>query len=384
MPDLDPLVTLLAGDCLDRLPGLPLADICYCDPPYGTGRVDLGYDDALSSGPDWVAYMRPRFEAVRQRLAPLGVMFVSIDGEHLVEALTLLDEVWGGRQHHRLAAFTVDGAASGSSRWQSGAPEYLLAYGHRYRLRKAGLIFREPTPGAHTMLDRAATLRGSDEQRQKALQAWIRSLPPGAEIRRQGRGLTDYNQVIGGRVARFASLARPVPGGPRYDVEIVGRRFVAPHNGWRWTEQRMQREIAAGNVHVSPEGATLRQILWLDKQMSGPPPAVLRAQRGAGARALQADVPGPRLLHAKDPAFLARILRWVVGDRPDAVVLDPFAGSGSTAVAVDALNREDGGSRRTILIEERGDVRDVIEKRLSARGLPYSLGRPGPRGHPND
>jgi adenine-specific DNA-methyltransferase len=61
------------------------------------------------------------------------------------------------------------------------------------------------------------------------------------------------------------------------------------------------------------------------------------------------------------------LLRWLVSlhDDDDALILDPFAGSGSTAHAVLSLNREDGGQRRFILVEmERHIAREITAERV--------------------
>ncbi|MNF98972.1 DNA methylase [compost metagenome] len=53
----------------------------------------------------------------------------------------------------------------------------------------------------------------------------------------------------------------------------------------------------------------------------------------------------------KNVGLLDRILKWITGDQPEAIILDSFAGSGTTAHAVLKLNAQDGGNRRFILIE---------------------------------
>jgi hypothetical protein len=75
----------------------------------------------------------------------------------------------------------------------------------------------------------------------------------------------------------------------------------------------------------------------------------------------------------KPVGLLRRILRIAAG--PDALVLDPFAGSGTTARAVMEQNASDGGHRRFVLIEAADRARDLIPRRLAeAPGGPPDYG----------
>ena len=81
---------LLEGDLAGKV------QCAYLDPPYNTGaRFDL-YDDRQRPEA-WLAWMRPRLEAVRGLLAPSGVMFVHIDDKELAPLRMLVDEVFGAQ-----------------------------------------------------------------------------------------------------------------------------------------------------------------------------------------------------------------------------------------------------------------------------------------------
>ncbi len=90
-----------------------------------------------------------------------------------------------------------------------------------------------------------------------------------------------------------------------------------------------------------------------------------------GSTLLRSFIPGlkfpfPKSLHAVEDA-----VRYYVGDNPEAVVLDFFAGSGTTAHAVMRLNRHDGGRRQSIMVTNN-EVSVDEAKSLRAKGL-----RPG-------
>jgi DNA modification methylase len=96
-----------------------------------------------------------------------------------------------------------------------------------------------------------------------------------------------------------------------------------------------------------------------------------------GAHEIQRVVPSqpgvPYPLIPKPVGLLRRILRIAAG--PDALILDPFAGSGTTARAVVEQNASDGGHRRFVLIEAEERARDLIPRRLAeAPGGPPDYG----------
>lgn len=69
-----------------------------------------------------------------------------------------------------------------------------------------------------------------------------------------------------------------------------------------------------------------------------------------GTNILSKLIPGRRFDYPKSLYAVEDTLRFVVGERPDAVILDFFAGSGTTAHAVARLNRQDGGQRQSLLV----------------------------------
>lgn len=86
-----------------------------------------------------------------------------------------------------------------------------------------------------------------------------------------------------------------------------------------------------------------------------------------GSRALRELLGDVSFDYAKSPYAVLDTLRAVVGKNPDALILDFFAGSGTTAHATVLLNSEDGGQRRSILVTNNA-VSDEDEKRLKATG----------------
>lgn len=353
------------------------ADVVVWDGPYGTRRRDLGYDDGRVTG-EWADYLRPRLEATRAVMARTGVLLAFVDEEHHAHLRLLLDEVFGSRGH--LGTVVLDGATTPTARFLSSGHEYVLAYARSVdRLIADGTRWREPRPGAAEVLAAGhaavAARPGDDEAAEAALKAWWAGLPRSHPAR--VKGLLDYNKIRDGHVVRWGPLAKAHPHVAfRYEVlhPVTGRPVVPPPNGWRWTRERMAAEIAAGRVEFGRDETTPpRAVLRLVDTATAPPPSVIRARRGAGARRLASQVPGAAFVYPKDPDVLARMLSWCLP--ADGTILDPFAGSGSTLDAVVSLNERDAGARRCVLVESDAEtVKRVLLPRAAALGAQVTIG----------
>jgi adenine-specific DNA-methyltransferase len=123
---------------------------------------------------------------------------------------------------------------------------------------------------------------------------------------------------------------------------------------------------------IRPDGS---KVVVLPRGRVSRPTTVWRESRhdaGAyGTSLLRSLVPGRRFPFPKSLYLVEDTLRLFVGDKPDAVVLDFFAGSGTTAHAVARLNRQDGGRRQSIMVTNN-EVSADEAKALRSRGL-----RPG-------
>src|ERR1019366_10116542 len=87
-----------------------------------------------------------------------------------------------------------------------------------------------------------------------------------------------------------------------------------------------------------------------------------------GTSLLRALIPGRRFPFPKSLYAVEDTIRFFVNDKPDAVVLDFFGGSGTTVHAVARLNRQDGGRRQAILVTNN-EVSAAEADALRAKGL---------------
>lgn len=365
-------------------------DVVYIDPPYNRGGNDFRYSDARYADPDadasdavyisnidggrhtkWLNFMAPRLHAIRNLMADHGVIFVSINDIELGRLLMLMDEIFDDA--NRIGIITWRGSADNNPSRIVIEHEYIVCYAKSIKW----VSKQWSTP--------------SDEVKD-ALLAQYETICAETndfnERKRRWQQLMRTNREAVGRLASYTELdpdrgpyqgARrvhnPKPGGYVYGVcehgvvEPTDRRsYAMPLNGYRFPAETMQRHIEQGLIVFPSKRDQIVQMKDFLTDYRGTLRSVLDIDARAGSYRLKAlfgkDFDGFR--NAK-PVELIEELIGAAGN-PDALVLDAFAGSGTTGEAVLQLNRRDGGHRRFILIEEgSGDdqyARTLIAPRL--------------------
>jgi hypothetical protein len=188
-----------------------------------------------------------------------------------------------------------------------------------------------------------------------------------------------YNKLHPGDGRVFTSdnsCAQDDPRGTRCRIElthpVTKRKCPVPANGWKWNEATMReltsaKECFVGDGYVvcgefcygRDETTVPRRIRYLEGQEVQRPKSIL-----ACASDGKTELPeGVSFATPKSVRFLTQLLSWI--PKKDCVVLDYFAGSGSTAHAVERLNETDGGKRSWIMVEEMGSTfENVLLPRL--------------------
>lgn len=344
--------TFIEGDNLDVLRGLPAdsVDLIYIDPPYNTGN-DFAYHDDFRNGSRatrheaWVAMMRPRLEAARAVLRETGAIFVSIDDNEIAHLRLLMDEVYD--EANLLAQIVVNLNAKGRQlgRGFATSHEYLLAYARDDRRCVLDASSTE------TVDERDFPLEGGDGRR-------YRHLP-----------LRNTNKKFNPATARtlhFTVWGDPDTGAVR-TTPFAGAVEIGPVFGdgtpavWRWSRPKIEarpddlvcrvvRGKAGERVDVFQKDwlhagrrKKLRTI-WLAEEIGSTDTAVAELK----------DIVG----HVFESPKPTGLVRRILGTMPaDAVVLDFFAGSGTTGHAVALANAADGGTRRCISVNSAEPTR---------------------------
>ncbi|GAB3772010.1 adenine-specific DNA-methyltransferase [Nocardioides ginsengisegetis] len=350
-----PWNTFIEGDNLDVLPrlGEPV-DLVYIDPPYNTGN-DFAYNDDFRHGDArrtrhaaWVAMMRPRLEAAHAAMADTGAIFVSIDDNEVAHLRLLLDDVFG--EDNFLAQVVVNLNPKGRQLGGGFATshEYLLVYAKDARRTHLDATTTE------TVDERDFPLTEADGRR-------YRHLP-----------LRNTNKKFNPTTARtlhFTVWGNAETGEVR-TVEFEGATEISPVFGdgrpavWRWSRPlmdqrpddlvcRVVRSKAGPRIDVFQkdwlhrDGGRRKKLrtIWLAEEVGSTDTAVAELKAIVG--------------HVFESPKPTGLVRRVLGTMPDDVlVLDFFAGSGTTGHAVALQNAEDGGTRRCISINSAEPTRE--------------------------
>ncbi len=340
---------ILHGDNLHALKALlPLyagkVDCIYIDPPYNTGNKEWAYKDDVSSPmiqewfsqnpialddglrhDKWCAMMWPRLRLLNELLSPEGLIFISINSIEYARLKLMCDEVFGDDRY--IGEFIWKSRNNKDNRNEDGLSndhEFVLIYG--------------------SALD--GELRSANDY----------SNPDG-----DNRGPWASANMVG----LATKDKRP---NLHYDLidPDTDTNYGCPKKGWRFEPSTMERLIEE------------RRIIWPDSKQGRPRRKAFLSELDArtnvssvisggyftnnGTKTFGEVMPSAEFPFPKPIELVKFILSCF--ERKDLLVLDSFAGSGSTAHAVLSANSDDGGSRRFIAVEMEDYADDMTAERV--------------------
>lgn len=364
---------LLEGDNLDALQILQKThrgrvDVVYIDPPYNTGNQDFLYDDRYVGEDDqfrhskWLSFMQRRLELIKPLMSAAGVLFISIDDHEVCQLKLILDKLFGENNFIGLLPRVTKRSGKDHSLAVAKNHDYILAYARSVEhARFKGLAV---SPAAYPLQDEYAAQRGGYKLNQTLDYDTLWYNPK-----------MDFPLTVDGETF--------YPGG---DAAAYERRQRGEHKEkdwvWRWSQEKFDFGLANGFVVVK-KGRGRRRIYTktyanasIEKAGSGYTVQITdresllsslaftdNAFSNDNAKKEIAKVGLDRFGFPK-PTSLVRQLISLVDNAQ--VVLDCFAGSGTTGQAVMQLNAEDGGRRRFILCtnNENGICREITYERI--------------------
>ena len=322
---------IIEGDNLDVLKALQPAlagqvKLIYIDPPYNTGHAFI-YADNFRDHARWLSMIYPRLLLARELLRSDGLICISIDDHEVAHLRLVMDELFG--EENFVAQFVWQSKKGGGGDVANVVTdhEYVLAYARN--LDAGGAVSKQ--------LIEAEPLDQVDEQgpyrKGRELNKW------GSASRREDRP-TMY----------FA-----IPGPDGEDVYPI--RNDGSEGRWRHGREAMLALVRRGDV-LFERRADGTSIVYEKIRRRQPRLKSFRSWLGGvgagaeGTEAVKALFDGQSPFDFPKPLSLLQHLLQV-GTRPAAgdIVLDFFAGSGTTGHAVLAQNRQDGGNRRFILVQ---------------------------------
>lgn len=388
-------------------------DVIYIDPPYNTGN-DFVYDDKRTTsqaehevaagqrdeegvlqggrGSDraqdrkagasrhsvWLSMMYPRLLVAHHLLKDTGVIIVAIDDTEHARIKLLMDRVFGAENFATNVVW--QGRGKNDARFSAGGIDYMLVYAKdKARLIEEDVRWKEPKRGYGLVADAAERAwqnsEGNPVKATEEFRKWWRTNPD------TEKGLQSYSEIDEtGRPFLRGPLASPNPrANLQYDLAhpVTGLPVPMHPNGWRYAKEVMAALVEEGRIIFGQDHTTSpRRKLYLEEQDSQAIRSVVVQDRAAATESVTKLLGSNIFDNPKDVSVLSRWIDATTRSKGDAVVLDFFAGSGSTGHAVMELNAVDGGTRRYILVQldepvdkdGYGTIADITRERLRRAG----------------
>lgn len=367
--------------------------LIYINPPYNTGDTftynddfavperqyleETGQVDELGNATTsrietggrkhapWLTMMFPRLALARHLLRRDGVILVSIDDNEFHHLRLLLDAIFGAENF--IASFVWNGGRKNDARQVSVGHDYIVAYArdHAY-LRAQDARWRERKDGLDEIYTRVEELRDkykSDYVKiRKELMKWFRSLP----VEHPSKAHEHFNYVDERGIYFPDNLRSP---NPRPNLVFDFKGYKPHQNGWAYSRERMEQLDADGRIYY-PESTEQRLKIksYLHEHEQWAPCSVFYRDRRAASKALDSLMSANVFDYPKDIEVLARLFHAITDDGD--LILDFFAGSGSTGQAVWEQNPKDGKMRRWVLVQvpEKPDVSEESGRNALAAG----------------
>lgn len=318
--------------------------LIYIDPPYNTGG-DFIYDDDFAESvadylarsgqangegaklvvnteangrfhSDWLSLMYPRLKLARNLLSDDGAIFISIDDTEAANLRRLGDEIFGESN------FVADAIWRSKDNSNNDAKRFSLDHNHTLIYARSSQWF---------------PARISDDNKRRHFKNPDND-PRGPYFDGNPLNSPNYRENL------IYSLTSP-----------QGIEIPAPKNGWRWSREAMDARIESGEIRFTSDGKGIRRRTYL-ADMEGLPPSSLWIDLERTGHNRQAKYELMKLMpedvfDTPKPVKLLKHILELGSVNSDAIVLDFFAGSATTAHAVMQMNAEDGGSRRFIMVQ---------------------------------
>ena len=304
-------------------------DVIYIDPPYNRGK-DFMYNDKLVDEQDgykhskWLSFMNKRLQLAKKCISRKGLIFISIDDTEQEQLKMLCNEIFGEGNFIASIIWQKKQSPQNDAKYFSDMHDFILVY------------VKQINRG------------GSDE-------GWKKNLLPRTE-----RAIDRYKNPDNDPRGVWSSGGLDVKTySAEYDYPIItpsGRKVIPPSGScWRVGSERFQEWVKDNRIWFGKNGDNVPRIKrFLSDTQQGMVPTTWWDRKFAGDNQ-EAKQELKRILTEQSDMFdtpkplrlIKRVLQ--IASHKDSIILDFFAGSGTTGHAVLEMNKEDGGNRQFIL-----------------------------------
>jgi adenine-specific DNA-methyltransferase len=380
------------------------AKLIYIDPPYNTGK-DFVYPDNFqdsiknyleltgqaeggqrlssnteSSGrfhTDWLNMMYPRLKLAQKLLKRDGAIFVSCDEGEQARLRLAMDEIFG--EENFVADMVWAAGRKNDSRLISVSHEYIVCYARdKGYLTEQKIEWRQRKKGLEDIYSQYEKLKrehGTDYAAMTAgLKKWYKELADS----HPAKSHKHYSQIDQRGVYFPADISWPGGGGPKYEVlhPTSKRPVKIPARGWITPDpEKMQSWIADNRVHFGEDETSVPCLKsYLKDQEFQAPYSVFYQDGRAATKRLRELMGGDCFDFPKDETVLQELIGMMTSGND--LIMDFFAGSGTTAHAVMAQNAIDTSNRRYILVQLPEPLDPANSDQKAAADYCEALGKP--------
>lgn len=336
----------------------------YIDPPYNTGNEGWIYNDNvndpkikkwlgevvgkqgedLSRHDKWLCMMYPRLKLLQKLLSEDGIIFISIDDNEQANLKLLCDEIFGLPNHIETIIWKNKYGAGAKTVGFIGVHEYILVY------------------GKNTIEDITSELT--------------------LEMQASYNKTDSHYEVRGGYFTQ-PLMTNSLDDRPnlQYTIEYNGD-IISPRKQWVWSQDRLLAAVANDEIVFSKQKDgtySVRSKQYL-KDINGnirrgKPLSIQNGPFTQDGTSEISKIFGKEMFKFSKPSELVRFLISLEINRnnnQNAVILDSFAGSGTTAHAVMNINKKDKGNRKFILVEMEDYAETITAERVKQVAKGYS------------
>ncbi len=336
-------------------------DVIYADPPYNTGSNTWVYNNRIVDSNDtyrhskWLTFMRERLTLAKQLLKETGIITVTIDDYELFTLGMLMDEIFG--EENKVGVLAVENNPRGrtANRFYATSHEYYVVYAKNAKLATiSNLPLTE---------EQKKVFKYEDEISPYRMRGMRKS---GADSRRKDRPKQFYPiyinpETLQGSLEKHDSWDEILP------IDNTGSERV-----WIIGTERCKEFLEDGTIIINKAKSGSGYSLFVkDRIKAGRKARTVwvdpRYDTSSHGATLLLKMFGEKVFDYPKSLWAVRdFLYTAAGENKEALILDFFAGSGTTGHAVLELNKEDGGKRQFILCtnNENGIAENVTYPRV--------------------
>ncbi|MBN1125507.1 MAG: site-specific DNA-methyltransferase [Sedimentisphaerales bacterium] len=326
----------------------------YIDPPYNTGNENWIYNDNvnsfeirkwlghvvgkeaedLSRDDKWLCMMYPRLAVLREFLSEDGAIFISIDDNEIHNLRSMMNEIYGKKNFIASIIWQKIFSTKNTARHLSESHDYIVVYSKNANIWRPNLIERSDVANKR--------YKNPDND------------PRGPWTSGDCSARNPYNAGI-------------------YSIKCPGGRTISgPPKGmyWRFSKEKFEELDKDKRIWWGKSNNNVPRLKrFLSEVKEGVTPDTIWFHKEVGntqeakkelLATVQFDNSASVFISPKPTRLLRRIIE--ISTNKDSIILDSFAGTGTTGQAVLAANEADGGKRRFICIEMESDICQNITK----------------------